>query len=77
MGQALKLAGTRLLFVFGVAWVGEPLAAAAAARFREDVGARDLIHCSGAAAVSWSAGRASRRLPPEEVVGKLAGSVAR
>ena len=75
--QALKLAGTLRLFGLRVALAAEPLAAAAAARFREEVGARDLIHCSGAAAVSWSAGRASRRLPPEEVVGKLAGSVAR
>lgn len=40
------------------------------------LGAANLIHCRSAATVSWTAtGRRARRLPPEQVAGRLAGSM--
>jgi hypothetical protein len=41
------------------------------------VGAINLIHCRSKSAAEWSArGRRTRRLPPEQVAGRLAGELA-
>ena len=40
------------------------------------LGARHLLHCTGAATVSWQPpGRRSRRLPPEQAVARLARAI--
>jgi hypothetical protein len=41
------------------------------------VGAINLIHCVNEKTVAWSArGHRTRRLPPEQVAGRLAGGLA-
>jgi hypothetical protein len=40
------------------------------------VGAVNLIHCRNESTVSWTArGHRTRRLPPEQVAGRLAGGL--
>jgi len=55
----------------------QPRAQAAARAWRDVVGARHLLHCTGAAGVSWQpVGQKLRRLPAEQAVARLAGARA-
>jgi hypothetical protein len=48
---------------------------AAARRWSAVVGAANLLHCSGSGTVAWAPARGRlRRLPPEQVVARLAAS---
>ena len=74
---ALRLGAT--LRMFGMRAVVDTQARnpAEAKAWWHAVGAVNLVHCTSASTVSWTArGRATRRLPPEQVAGRLAGELA-
>ena len=71
MGSSLRLFGMRAVVDT------QPRAQAAARAWRDVVGARHLLHCTGGAAVSWQpVGQKLRRLPAEQAVARLAGARA-
>jgi ATP phosphoribosyltransferase regulatory subunit len=74
--SALRLGSTLRLFGMRAVVDTEPRAADEARSWWRGLGADNLIHCRGAGPVSWTApGRRTLRLPPEQVAGRLAGSV--
>ena len=74
---ALRLGSSLRLFGMHAVVDTEARALAPGRRWAEVVGAANLLHCSSASAVAWApAGGRLRRLPPEQVVARLAGSPA-
>ena len=74
---ALRLGSTLRLFGMRAVVDTEPRGEAEAQAWWHAVGAVNLIHCRSASTTSWIArGRRSRRLPPEQVAARLAGSRA-
>jgi hypothetical protein len=74
---ALRLGSTLRLFGMRAIVDTQSRDQAAAKAWWHTVGAVNLIHCRSDAAVSWTArGRRTRRLPPEQVAGRLAGGLA-
>ncbi len=72
LGSSLRLFGMRAV----VDTEGRSLGAAR--EWRRSVGAANLLHCGGGPLVSWVAGEGRlRRLPAEQVVGRLAGGSVR
>ena len=73
---ALRLAASLRLFGMRAIVDTESRSAAAAKLWRVQLGAVNLLHCTGEGRVAWvdSAGKA-HRLPPEQVVGRMAGAV--
>jgi ATP phosphoribosyltransferase regulatory subunit len=77
LATALRLGSTLRLFGMRAVVDTEPRAPAQASAWWHAVGAANLIHCHTPAAASWTAtGRRARRLPPEQVAARLAGSLA-
>jgi ATP phosphoribosyltransferase regulatory subunit len=74
---ALRLGSTLRLFGMRAIVDTQSRDQAAAKAWWHTVGAVNLIHCRSDAGVSWTArGRRTRRLPPEQVAGRLAGGLA-
>jgi ATP phosphoribosyltransferase regulatory subunit len=74
---ALKLGSTLRLFGMRAVVDTQPRDEAAAKAWWRSVGAVNLIHCRSESTVSWTArGQRTRRLPPEQVAGRLAGGLA-
>ncbi|MDQ6879401.1 MAG: ATP phosphoribosyltransferase regulatory subunit [Candidatus Dormibacteraeota bacterium] len=74
---ALRLGSTLRLFGMRAVVDTEPRGYADAKTWWRAVGAANLVHCRSAATTSWTApGRRTRRLPPEQVAARLAGSLA-
>jgi len=74
---ALRLGSTLRLFGMRAVVDTQARDQAAAKAWWRSVGAVNLIHCASEASVSWTArGRRTRRLPPEQVAGRLAGGLA-
>jgi ATP phosphoribosyltransferase regulatory subunit len=73
---ALRLAASLRLFGMRAVVDSEARGLPAARTWLGQVGAVNLLHCTGEGRVAWvnAAGR-TRKLPPEQVVGQLAGSV--
>ena len=72
---ALRLAASLRLFGMRAVVDSEPRALAPARAWREQVGAVNLLHCPGPDRVAWAtASTRLRRLPPEQVVARLAGA---
>ncbi len=72
--QALGLASALRLFGMRAVVDTQPRSLYAARRWRSSVGAQNLLHCAGTDRVAWDApGDRVRRLPAEQVVGRLAG----
>jgi ATP phosphoribosyltransferase regulatory subunit len=71
--SALRLGSSLRLFGMRAVVDTQARSPAAARAWRDVVGARHLLHCTGAGTVSWQpAGQRSRRLPPEQAVARLA-----
>ena len=74
---ALRLGSTLRLFGMRAVVDTQARNEAEAKSWWRSVGAVNLIHCSSESTVSWTArGQRTRRLPPEQVAGRLAGGVA-
>jgi ATP phosphoribosyltransferase regulatory subunit len=74
---ALKLGSTLRLFGMRAVVDTQPRDEAAAKAWWRSVGAVNLIQCRSESTVSWTArGQRTRRLPPEQVAGRLAGGLA-
>ena len=74
---ALRLGSTLRLFGMRAVVDTQARDQAAAKAWWRAVGAVNLIHCASESTVSWTArGRRTRRLPPEQVAGRLAGGLA-
>jgi ATP phosphoribosyltransferase regulatory subunit len=74
---ALRLGSTLRLFGMRAVVDTEARDQAASKTWWRTVGAVNLIHCQNDASVSWTArGQRARRLPPEQVAGRLAGGLA-
>jgi ATP phosphoribosyltransferase regulatory subunit len=74
---ALKLGSTLRLFGMRAVVDTQARDEAAAKAWWRSVGAVNLIHCRSDSTVSWTArGQRTRRLPPEQVAGRLAGGRA-
>jgi ATP phosphoribosyltransferase regulatory subunit len=73
---ALRLASSLRLFGMRAVVDSEARALPAARTWHGEVAAVNLLHCTGEGKVAWvdAAGK-TRRLPPEQVVGQLAGAV--
>jgi ATP phosphoribosyltransferase regulatory subunit len=73
---ALRLGSSLRLFGMRAVVDSEPRPLPAARTWHGQVGAVNLLHCTGEGKVAWvdSAGK-TRRLPPEQVVGQMAGAV--
>jgi ATP phosphoribosyltransferase regulatory subunit len=73
---ALRLASSLRLFGMRAVVDSEPRALPAARTWHAQVAAVNLLHCTGEGKVAWvdAAGK-TRRLPPEHVVGQMAGAV--
>jgi ATP phosphoribosyltransferase regulatory subunit len=70
---ALRLGSSLRLFGMQAVVDTEPRPLPAARRWAAVVDAANLLHCSGAASVAWAPARGRlRRLPPEQVVARLA-----
>jgi len=70
---ALRLGATLRLFGMRAVIDTEPRGPEEARRWWRAVGAINLIHCRGQSTVSWTPrGQRMRRLPPEQVAGRLA-----
>ncbi|MGH7762929.1 MAG: ATP phosphoribosyltransferase regulatory subunit, partial [Candidatus Dormibacteraceae bacterium] len=77
LDTAVRLGSTLRLFGMRAVVDTEARTAAEANAWWHAVGATNLIHCHSASAVSWAVlGKRSRRLPPEQVAGRLAGGLA-
>ena len=73
--DALRTAASLRLFGMRAVVDTEPRSLASARAWRDLVGAEHLVHCGGAGrAALVVAGARARRLPAEQVVGRLAGS---
>jgi ATP phosphoribosyltransferase regulatory subunit len=74
---ALKLGSTLRLFGMRAVVDTEARNPAESKAWWRAVGAVNLIHCVNDSTVAWTArGRRTRRLPPEQVAGRLAGGLA-
>jgi ATP phosphoribosyltransferase regulatory subunit len=74
---ALRLGSTLRLFGMRAIVDTQARTQAEAKAWWRAVGAVNLVHCTSESAVSWTArGQRSRRLPPEQVAGRLAGGLA-
>jgi len=74
---ALRLGSTLLLFGMRAIVDTQARDQAASKTWWRTVGAVNLIHCRNESSVSWTArGQRTRRLPPEQVAGRLAGGLA-
>jgi ATP phosphoribosyltransferase regulatory subunit len=74
---ALRLASTLRLFGMRAVVDTEARDLPGAKAWWRAVGGSNLIHCTEAPSVSWTVrGQASRRLPPEQVAGRLAGGLS-
>jgi ATP phosphoribosyltransferase regulatory subunit len=74
---ALKLGSTLRLFGMRAVVDTQARDEGAAKAWWRSVGAVNLIHCRSESTVSWTArGQRTRRLPPEQVAGRLAGGLA-
>jgi ATP phosphoribosyltransferase regulatory subunit len=74
---ALRLGATLRLFGMRAVVDTQGRSQAEAKAWWHAVGAVNLIHCPTDTSVSWSArGQRTRRLPPEQVAGRLAGGLA-
>jgi len=77
LNTALRLGSTLRLFGMRAVVDTQARDQAASKTWWRTVGAVNLIHCQNAASVSWTArGQRTRRLPPEQVAGRLAGGLA-
>jgi ATP phosphoribosyltransferase regulatory subunit len=75
LSTALRLGSTLRLFGMRAVVDTEARRQSDAIAWWKGVGAANLIHCSSATVTSWTApGRRTRRLPPEQVAARLAGS---
>jgi len=76
LATALRLGSTLRLFGMRAVVDTEPRGNTEARAWWHAVGAANLIHCRSASSTSWTApGRRARRLPPEQVAARLAGSL--
>ncbi len=76
LATALRLGSTLRLFGMRAVVDTEPRGHTEARAWWQAVGAANLIHCHSASSTSWTApGRRARRLPPEQVAARLAGSL--
>ena len=74
---ALRLGSTLRLFGMRAVVDTEPRGHAEARAWWRGVGAANLVHCRTAATASWTEpGRRTRRLPPDQVAARLAGTLA-
>ena len=74
---ALRLGSTLRLFGMRAVVDTQARNQSEAKAWWRSVGAVNLIHCSSGSTASWTArGRRTRRLPPEQVAGRLAGGLA-
>jgi ATP phosphoribosyltransferase regulatory subunit len=74
---ALKLGSTLRLFGMRAVVDTQARNQAEAKAWWRAVGAVNLIHCASESTVAWTArGQRTRRLPPEQVAGRLAGGLA-
>ena len=74
---ALRLGSSLRLFGMRAVVDTEPRGNAEARTWWRAVGAANLIHCRSAKTTTWTAlGRQARRLPPEQVAARLAGTLA-
>ncbi len=73
---ALRLAASLRLFGMRAVVDSEPRRLPGARSWRDQVGAAHLVHCgAGAANVTWTNAQGrTHRLPPEQLVGRLAGA---
>ena len=73
---ALRLASSLRLFGMRAVVDSEPRSLPGARTWHSQVAAVNLLHCTGEGKVAWvdTAGK-TRRLPPEHVVGQMAGAV--
>jgi ATP phosphoribosyltransferase regulatory subunit len=77
LGPAVRLGSTLRLFGMRAVVDTESRSQAEARAWWHAVGAVNLIHCHSEATVSWTVrGQRTRRLPPEQVAGRLAGGLA-
>jgi ATP phosphoribosyltransferase regulatory subunit len=77
LATALRLGSTLRLFGMRAVVDTEPRGHTEAMAWWHAVGAANLIHCRTPMTTSWTApGRRTRRLPPEQVAARLAGSPA-
>jgi ATP phosphoribosyltransferase regulatory subunit len=74
---ALRLGSTLRLFGMRAVVDTQARDQAASKAWWRTVGAVNLVHCRNESNVSWTArGQRTRRLPPEQVAGRLAGGLA-
>ena len=74
LAAAMRLGATLRLFGMRAVVDTESRGPGDAKSWWRAVGAANLVHCRGAADVTWSAhGRRARNLPPEQVAARLAG----
>jgi ATP phosphoribosyltransferase regulatory subunit len=74
---ALRLGATLRLFGMRAVVDTQARDQPAAKAWWRNIGAVNLIHCRNESKVSWTArGQLTRRLPPEQVAGRLAGGMA-
>lgn len=74
---ALRVGSTLRLFGMRAVVDTESRTPEAARSWWRAVGAANLVHCTGDANVTWTVpGQRARKLPPEQVAGRLAGGVA-
>jgi ATP phosphoribosyltransferase regulatory subunit len=77
LSTALRLGSTLRLFGMRAVVDTQARDQAASKTWWRTVGAVNLIHCQNEGNVSWtSRGQRTRRLPPEQVAGRLAGGLA-
>ncbi len=73
---AMRVGSTLRLFGMRAVVDTESRTPEAARSWWEAVGAANLIHCTQESTVAWSVrGQRARRLPPEQVAGRLAGGI--
>jgi ATP phosphoribosyltransferase regulatory subunit len=77
LGPAVRLGSTLRLFGMRAVVDTESRSQTEAKAWWHAVGAVNLIHCHSESTVSWTVrGQRTRRLPPEQVAGRLAGGLA-
>jgi ATP phosphoribosyltransferase regulatory subunit len=77
MGTAVRLGSTLRLFGMRAVVDTQSRTGVEAKGWWHAVGATNLIHCHNDSDVSWTVrGQRTRRLPPEQVAGRLAGGLA-